>query len=331
MKKTLFILIISIFYCSYNASADVPKPVDPYDTWTKHNGSILKSIEEGFNFAEQKNVKGISKNDFDNWKRSCNIVKQNYENMNNNNQISKTTDKDIREWNNLNDKIYTSIKNGKWINISIEDAENWRNSCNKFQDTYNSKYNKIKRNNPSPLASDKPNSYKIINQQPIDYKPLINASNEAFKLCIFMPLAVKYDKGSTTEAHKIASDLIKTGHMTHENVKTWGLYQNLLLYYGKYNNEVITFIEKVKTNISQNKDKPLNIVYYKNIFKQENYKYSQYYYRSNKEAASIKYLDDVLNEFFALLDDYVKRNENPSEKFFRNFIINNLDSNYGQK
>ena len=67
------------------------------------------------------------------------------------------------------------------------------------------------------------------------------------------------------------------------------------------------------------------VEYYKVSIKYVMPEYSVYYY--NQEV-SIKYLDNVLNEFFGLLEGYAEEGREIPERVFTNLILNNLDSEY---
>ena len=84
-----------------------------------------------------------------------------------------------------------------------------------------------------------------------------------------------------------------------------------------------TIVKKTLGYIYRKYARKIYVKYYKDSIKYVT-KYSECY---NQEV-SIKYLDNVLDEFFGMLEGYAEEGREIPERVFTNFILNNLDSEY---
>ena len=291
----------------------------------------------------------MSKEDFNSYTELCSKLKPSIDQMTSASDFSTPIVFDIDKWYELSCKFKDAIKNNI-KDIEKNSDKKWEEYCNNLKEHYfalNKKYNDAMLNHAKGLISknkEQENEIKALNDTIThlrgiekEYKSIkkqkestISNLDEVFRACVFFPLAVKYDETYTPLAYKAALGMYNNPHIPKNTQvkKEWKNYEPLLRDYNKYNQSVIRFIEDIQKKIFNNSDKPIDPSYYKQVFEQEGYAYSKYY---NNKKVSIEYLDNVLNEFFTLLEIYVKNNGKPSEKFFRNFIINNLGSNYGQK
>lgn len=119
--------------------------------------------------------------------------------------------------------------------------------------------------------------------------------------------------------------VIGQNNLPKELIVQWNKFSPLLKRYGEYNHDVIRYIKSVQKKVNTQKGKitAADVKYYKDSIKYVT-KYSECY---NQEV-SIKYLDNVLDEFFGMLEGYAEEGREIPERVFTNFILNNLDSEY---
>lgn len=290
----------------------------------------------------------MSEVEFNSYKDLCSKLKSSIVQLKTASDFNTPIDFDINKWDSLSCKFKDVIKNDI-KDIDKDSDEAWEKYCDDLKAYYielNKKYDASKLNYAKQIISknkEQENEIKALNDTIThlrgiekEYKSIkkqkestISNLDEVFRACVFFPLAVKYDETYTPLAYKAALGMYNNPQISKNTQikKEWNSYKDLLNNYNKYNDSVIKFIEMIQSKLTQKEAKPIDVNYYKQVFVQEYYAYSKYY----NKTVSISYLDNVLNEFFALLDDYAKKGTKPSEKFFRNFIINNLGSNYGQK
>lgn len=308
---------------------------DSYITLAQNDEKKLKKLK-------------MTKDDFNSYKDLCSKLDSSITLMKNKNDFNSTIDFDISKWDALSLKFKGAIKSDI-KDLDKNSDETWEKYCDNLKAYYielNKEYDASKLNYVKQIISknkEQENEIKALNDTITclrgiekEYKSIkkqkestISNLDEVFRACVFFPLAVKYDANYTPLAYQAALGMYNNPHIPKNTqvIKEWKNYEELLKNYNKYNDSVIKFIETIQSKLTQKEAKPIDVNYYKQVFVQEYYAYSEYY----NKTVSISYLDNVLNEFFALLDDYAKKGTKPSEKFFSNFIINNLGSNYGQK
>lgn len=177
--------------------------------------------------------------------------------------------------------------------------------------------------------------------------------NYAFDVCVFMPLAIRYDSTYVNAGFKAAEDMVQTGAITDVDlIHDWNNYKILLENYGSYNAEIIKFIETKNNEFShlfesEVNDAPENALgehlkkrnapndeeFTKNhvdLITSEFKMKTQYGKFYNNEDCSIIYLDNVLNEYFDFLDA-IADGYKPKPNSFTNFIKKYLDPDYQPK
>ncbi len=319
MRKAIFILIFIQLCHSVNLFAQ--RNNDTYESWKTAQNYIYKEVNK--TIKGNGSLWGISQKDVDSWKKCCDKIESNYKKMLNKESIN---DNVINEWKSYNNKILKALKNG-WPNITSEQANLWEQYCKKFENKYNALKRSTSKNGNSDRSTTRlPSAKREQINISTNNEDLLKASTEAFELCLYLPLAVKYDKKSTERAYQIAENLINAGVNDSEALTVWAKFGPLLKEYNKYNKDVIQYIESIKAKVMQkggyiNSD---DVNTYRILIE---YDLKEYYHFYNKDV-SIKYLDDVLNEFFDLLENYAENERQLQERVFNNFILNNLNSDY---
>ena len=313
MKKLLLILFISLFFNGINSYAQ-----DKCNQWYDYQKIyILSNLKNTLSEYKTKSLLGITETDIEALSTLSNKVKENYEKMQSG---EKVNDNKITDWKYITDKIYNNaLKDGKWPGtkkITKDTATKWYDHCNSFYNAYTSSKKKSNRT-PSQNAASKQN-YEKLNSANLRTKNqnLKSAATQAFEVCLFYPLAVKYNKEYVDFAYKAAKQLIDAEiHTETPQMKTdWEKYSPLLKDYGLYNTNVISYINwckseitKYKGNISTN-----DITYFKDKLK--------FYYDLYKTNVTITYLDNVIDEFYSMLEKNVSKNENIGPNAIDNFI-----------
>ena len=326
--------------------------------WEKSN-SIFTQYQEYIKFSKKFKAEEVQ-----DYRTSCEDLKTTIDAINN--KTASTPVKfDIKKWWETTKELKKDFKNAnikqedidKWYSI----CESIYDKYNKVVKEYNKTENIPAVNNEATAATETPSTpkedvyttiYQLqdsiyilkgeLNSLTKDYNELkgkealyneairkdstYSASlNDAFRVCVFFPLAVKYNKLYVDYAYNAAEKMVKGQNgLPKELIVQWNKFSPLLNGYGDYNQDVINYIKSVqkKVKTKQNKITATDVEFYKGRIDYDMPKYSIYY---NKDV-SIKYLDNVLNEFFSLLEGYEGR-EIP-DRVFTNFILNNLDSEY---
>lgn len=320
---------------------------DSYFKWKVLYDKCSLEYDTCISIAENEGEKKLKKlkmtrEEFESYKDLCKKLKPSINQMDSATDFSTPIEFDIDKWYELSCKFKDAIKNDI-KDLEKNSDETWEKYCDCLKEQYfelNKKYNTAMLDHAKGLISknkEQENEIKILNDTIIKLRDIekqyndikkkkqttINNLDDAFRACVYFPLAVKYDEKYTPLAYNAAKSMSLNPQISQDSKvkKEWKDYEPLLREYSKYNASVIQFIEDIQKKIFNNSDKPIDPSYYKQVFEQEGYAYSKYY---NNKKVSIEYLDNVLNEFFTLLENYVNNNGKPTEKFFYNFIQNNL-------
>ena len=324
-----------------------PPTSDPYFKWEVLSDTCISKYDKCIKEAKQEGEKKLNKlkmqeNDFANYKDLCSKLKPSIDQMTSASDFSSPIVFDIDKWYELSCKFKDAIKSDI-KDLEKNSDEKWEEYCNNLKEHYfalNKKYNDAMLNHAKGLISknkEQENEIKVLNDTIIKLRDVekqyndikkkkqttINNLDDAFRACVYFPLAVKYNETYTPLAYKAAKSMYSNPQIPQnaQVQKEWKDYEPLLRDYNKFNQSVIRFIEDIQQKISQNGENPLNPSYYEDVLKNEGYEYSKYY---NNTKVSIKHLDNVLNEFFALIKDYASKGKKPTDNFFYNFIQNNL-------
>lgn len=329
MKKLLSFLIITILFNGISISAQGYRQ-DPCDAWYSYQTDNISDILiNAFDEIGTDKIRQITIDEINGFIELSDDVKKNYNEMRKGKKINDTK---IVEWKDYVERINKAIKNGDWPSydkITKETAKEWKHLCDNFA----KEYNRIKSNRNQRLASapssvsnrgrgaSEENYEKLYNQDLRDEnKDLKEGATKAFEVCLFYPLAVKYNKEYVDYAYEAAEQLINSNISTEAPAmkSDWNTYSPLLKNYGKYNDDVIKFIEFCERYIQKSNGIVLkkNIEYIKRNLGTKLGDYYDYY---NKEV-SIKYLDDVIDEFFDMLNKSAASKRELSDNAFNNFI-----------
>ena len=299
MKKLLSFLIITILFNGISISAQGYRQ-DPCDAWYSYQTDNISDILiNAFDEIGTDKIRQITIDEINGFIELSDDVKKNYNEM----------------------------RKGKKINNTK--IVEWKDLCDNFA----KEYNRIKSNRNQRLASapssvsnrgrgaSEENYEKLYNQDLRDEnKDLKEGATKAFEVCLFYPLAVKYNKEYVDYAYEAAEQLINSNISTEAPAmkSDWNTYSPLLKNYGKYNDDVIKFIEFCERYIQKSNGIVLkkNIEYIKRDLGTKLGDYYDYY---NKEV-SIKYLDDVIDEFFDMLNKSAASKRELSNNAFNNFI-----------
>ena len=366
MKISKYILAIAIASISFIASASTPSSnSDTYDyklisAWETFNNSIFTQYQEYIKYSKK-----FKAEDVQDYRTSCEELITTIVAINNN-TASTPVEFNIKKWWNTTKEFKKDFKNANiepediyvWYGLSEEIYKRYKDVIKE----YNKNIPAV--NNEATAAAETPSTPKEdvyttisqlqdsiyilkcdLNSLTKDYNELkgkealyneairkdstYSASlNDAFRVCVFFPLAVKYNKEYVDYAYNAAEKMvIGQNGLPKELIVQWNKFSPLLKGYGYYNHDVIRYIKSVQREVKthQNKITANDVEYYKVSIKYVMPEYSVYYY--NQEV-SIKYLDNVLNEFFGLLEGYAEEGREIPERVFTNFILNNLDSEY---
>lgn len=331
-----------------NTSSSVSaSPIDStsviYQNWDDLANKYFKKYDDFIKTPDKK--LRFAKDEYDSYKTLCKELNAAIESMENKSYyttINFNIDKWLEASDTFKDVIKKDLDGGK-------DEKTWEANCKKLYDAYlkladrfdtekfyfaQSLINKNEElQNTINTKDAEINRLKIIEQE---YTTLKNQKDEfgknlngAFEVCTFFPLAVKYNKTYVDLAYNGAAAMVSAKAISNDPkiINNWNKFSPLLKNYGIYNEDVIKYILDIKEMVMSKggKIEPTDIETFKGLLDYKMPKYSKYY--NNKEV-SIKYLDDVLNEFFSLLEGYVSNDRGLKESIFNNFILNNLDSEY---
>lgn len=361
MKISKYILAIAIASISFIASASTPSSnSDTSDyklisAWERFNYSIFTQYLDYIKYSKK-----FKAEDVQDYRTSCEELKTTIDAINN--KTASTPVKfNIKKWWEITKEFKKDFKNA---NIEQEDIYVWYGLSEEIYKRYKDvikEYNKNIHavNNEATAATDTTSTlYNTISQLQDsiyilkcdlnsltkDYNELkgkealyneairkdstYSASlNDAFRVCVYFPLAVKYNKDYVDYAYNAAVEMvIGQNNLPKELIVQWNKFSPLLKCYGEYNHDVIRYIKSVQKKVKTQKGKITadDVEHYKGSTVFDMPKYSRYY---NKEV-SIKYLDNVLNDFFGLLEGYAEVGREIPDRVFTNFILNNLDSEY---
>ena len=323
--KTLLFFILLLFIYILPSLVSIISVNKMPSTYSNYITESFKNSEKINYELENYNGKTIlTKTDINALSTLSNKVKENYEKMQSG---EKVNDNNITIWKQKSDEIYNKIYNNalkdkKWTktyNITKETAMLWNNRYTSFYNAYTNLLtlkNKTNRT-PSQNAASEQNYEKLRSSNLLtENKELKSAATQAFEVCLFYPLAVKYNKKYVDFAYKAATQLIDAKIDTeNQSMRTdWDKYSPLLKDYEKYNNNVINYINwckkeinKCNGNISTN-----DITYFKDKLK--------FYYDLYKTNVTITYLDNVIDEFYSMLEKNVSKNKNIEPNAIDNFI-----------
>ena len=299
------------------------KKQDPCNLWYDYQEKqILSKLRNTLSEYETETLLGITKTDINALSTLSNKVKENYEKMQ---RGEKVNDNNITIWKQKSDEIYNKIYNNalkykKWTktyNITKETAMLWNNHYTSFYNAYTNLSKKKSPQTSSHNGASEQNYERLSSSNLLtENKKLKSAATQAFEVCLFYPLAVKYNKEYVDYAYDAAKKLIDAEIHTETLAmkNDWYKYSPLLKNYGLYNTNVINYINwcksvitKYKGNISTN-----DITYFKDKLK--------FYYDLYKTNVTITYLDNVIDEFYSMLEKNVSKNKNIEPNAIDNFI-----------
>ena len=298
----------------------------------------------------------MTEDDFNNYKNLCSKLDSSITLMKNKNDFNSTIDFDINEWNNLSLKFKEAINSNlkdllKKDNNSWEEAKTWEKICNALKIYYSklaTEYIEAKYYYAESLVAENNNQKKIISKLEGDIKVLKQDLNttkaelnkfktdntnfgnnlqKAFEVCVFLPLAVKYNKDYVDYAYLAANEIIcspQKGNIDPRMRPDWYNYSPLLKNYGKYNSALENFINNIK-NDKMLVDKKISKEEVEQIigrmkFNETNPDLVEYMIKYYQNDVSITYLDYVIEEFLKVLNDYAATGKEITDKLFTNFI-----------
>jgi len=148
----------------------------------------------------------------------------------------------------------------------------------------------------------------------------LNTLNDIiYRQCLLYPMEGRYNAEDVNEAKQC---LIGLGLWDNDKYKNMTVYRDLLDNYGRYNQEIIDFMERQGTNNLKRKGWLTSETVGNNIIddmKQQLEYYPFYEKRNDPPFQSILYLDDVLTDYIKL----IKTNGTITEESYQD-IINRL-------
>ena len=295
---------IATMSSSEDYSTEIPK--NNIKDWYSLCGKMKKALEKG-------NIEGIQEPNLKSWTGQYEALYNAYNEL-------------YKEYN----KEYTAKK--KAADDLIKNGVDWA-TYSKLDSTYNSEKAKYEAE-----ITDLKQSIASLNDTVAKYKKerddckaisdsLTNIKGnmvKAFEVCVFFPLAVKYNKDYVDYAYAAAEEMINSNltEIAPEMKSDWKKYGPLLKNYGVYNEEVIAFVKYCEKEILENKGKlsANDINYYKGKIGVYMPNYSNYY----NTDVRIVYLDDVITELFNWLNSAANNNIELDAKMFKSFINRNL-------
>lgn len=342
MKKNVIALLIAFLPFSFNLFAQKQSPSAVLGDWEAINNSITQQLNNTFENTD--NYRGLRKDDFEDWGSECKSKVGQFRAMLR--KPGKKYNYDVETWKELNDKVYEAIKTGEFPGLNnSEKIEEWKSKCDLFYNAFNDlkkgsvtspKGNNSNRNsddprsviegsNPSPNWAF-PNSTNRMKKLQSENQKIKTSAEKAFDVCLFLPLAVIYDKDYVECGLAAAEGLYNAGAITKPDMKAdWKAFSPLLKSYGTYNNEIIRILKGHENKLKRKKwhiTEQLLSEFRDDVYES---KYGKFY---NDENVSIIYLDKVLNEYFDILEEKVETQEPISDRFYNNFIHVKLDPNY---
>ena len=306
-----------------------------YQNWSDLANKYLKKYDD---FIKTPNKKlRFAKDEYDSYKTLCKELNAAIESMENKSYfttINFNIDKWLEASDTFKDVIKKDLDGGK-------DEKTWEANCKKLYDAYlkladrfdtekfyfaQSLINKnAELQNTINTKDAEINRLKIIEQE---YKTLKSQKDEfgknlngAFEVCTFYPLAVKYNKAYVDLAYNGAAAMVSAKAISNDPkiINNWNKFSPLLKNYGIYNEDVIKYILNIKEMVMSKggKIEPTDIYTFKELLDFNMPKYSKYY---NHKEVSIKYLDDVIDEFFDMLNKSAASKRELSNNAFNNFI-----------
>lgn len=340
MKK--FLSFISLFFLGISINCYAQNTYEKvYDTWHSLYEDIKEDLYSEFESFGTNTLFGLNKSDVDKWEKASKKIDENYKKLL---KGEKVNDNTLEEWKQYNHNIYNAIRRGgsKWSNLDLSKAEQWNQSCNNLSTSYdNLKSKKNKKSNQGNNTGNNNNSYRRApqaseeeyrnhisrenNELSTENSEILNASAKAFEVCLFYPLAVKYNKTYCRLAYEAAKALIDLNIASIDSrmQSDWDKISPLLQKYGEYNEDVINYLNYCKSEIMSNRGKVTysDIDHYKKMMRSKMNKY--YYIYIDDET--IPYLNNVLDDFFEILQEFANNDDAIKENFFNNFINVNLE------
>lgn len=343
MKK--FLSFISLFFLSISINCYALELSD----WKEfQDENIIPHLSHYFDKLRCTEMLNLKKEEYNIWQQYNTSVISNYNRLLNNDKIDENV---LQGWWQYNEKIYNAIKDEKWPGISKKNAKDWYEKCKSFKKAYEGLNSRNKRNDKSknnqtqsnqgnntgnnnnsyrraPQASEEEYRNHISrenNELSTENSEILNASAKAFEVCLFYPLAVKYNKTYCRLAYEAAKALIDLNIASIDSrmQSDWDKISPLLQKYGEYNEDVINYLNYCKSEIMSNRGKVTysDIDHYKKMMRSKMNKY--YYIYIDDET--IPYLNNVLDDFFEILQEFANNDDAIKENFFNNFINVNLE------
>lgn len=149
------------------------------------------------------------------------------------------------------------------------------------------------------------------------------SNRDAFRVCLTFPLAVKYYPNGVNVALIAATQMVESGSVTDpELLGHWEKFKPLLTNYGKYNDEVIKYLQEQKAYMAKRgwKIDDIDVIAIKRNLTTDLAGYGSHY----KKNYCIKYLDYVIDKYFDRLEKAAAGKFTLSPAFYDFFIENEL-------
>lgn len=350
--------IMSINIVTATENKESKKTLDPYKEWVSINRQVSANLETTFGVVTK--VGDFTNDDFSNWKKACESVIANYNNMGNFNGLAEPNFDLPTDWK-LNDKLYKAIKDGASKGIDKTLASKWETAYKAFEDKYkqvkksceemySEKQKDTKATSPtatkidtvfvyksmydSPDSIDKMNNlikenkrlteqYNLIQSEINSTQSQTESNTNGFRVCCTFPLAVKYYPNGVKVALEAATQMELAKTVTDpELLGHWEKYKPLLTNYGKYNDEVIKYLQEQKAYMAKRgwKIDNVDVISIKRNLTTELAGYGSHY----KKDYCIKYLDYVIDKYFDRLEKAAAGRFTLSPAFYDFFIENEL-------
>ena len=362
----LFITMVIAFSAMTISAADQvdkndqqPKPSENQDYYFKwkvlYDKCILKYdtciMDAKKDDGKKLNKLKMSEVKFNSYKDLCSKLKPSIDQLKTASDFNTLIDFDINKWYELSCEFKDAIKNNiKDIDKNSDEA--WEKNCDSLKNYYSKlteSYKNAKFNYAEKLINENNNQKNKISQLEAQNDTLTkklkgveselnkfktdktnfgNGLQKAFEVCVFFPLAVKYNKEYVDYAHLAAKEMIESdkGNIVKAMRDDWIKYEPLLLNYGKYNDAFIKYIEECKKEILAKSDKKITAEevsrYQRGM--EFNVNMKDYYINYYNKEVSISYLDKAINQFFKELTEYTTNGKVLNDKFFNNFIYIHL-------
>lgn len=165
--------------------------------------------------------------------------------------------------------------------------------------------------------------YNLIKAENNSIQSQAESNTNGFRVCCTFPLAVKYYPNGVKVALEAAAQMELAKTVTDpELLKHWEKYKPLLTNYGKYNDEVIKYLQEQKAYMANKRWKidNVDVISIKRNLTIDLVGYGRHYHKDY----CIKYLDYVIDKYFEQLEKAAVGKFQLSAEFYDFFIENEL-------